>query len=325
MKLVRVAMFYLTPAQEGWTSWRFNFGPVTVETMPFGKAPRVDKAQRLLVVAQTVVTTLPVVDGDGLVDVPESERRECEHALEVSANVISVLTKASRRITSAWPPVAFVPESDDDRSLLATARGIRYRHRSYVGTNSQIELTPELLRALVDRFDGLSSVATFFSTDTALGRYREAARFFEMAFALSTTDLDKKLSQFLLSGPFGYTRAEVKSWLLHRHGAVHGDGKKIASFTWESDVRPFIQRIEQAILDVLFNKTVWHNNSQERRNVWSPAFGTPSAGTDLFAARGAAGALEFQLLDTWGTFPMDLSSLDTAPADWWCEFVQSPG
>ena len=87
-------------------------------------------------------------------------------------------------------------------------------------------MTPELLRALTDRFDGLASLADFLATDHARARDCEAARFLEMAFALPNSQMEKKLAQFLSSGPFGCTRHEVSSWLLHRHGAIHGDQKK---------------------------------------------------------------------------------------------------
>lgn len=192
------------------------------------------------------------------------------------------------------------------------------------GAATPIAMTDDLLRALTDRFDGVASLADFFSTNHALGRYREGARFLEMAFARPVSQLEKKLSQFLASGPLGYTRDEVSSWLLHRHGAVHGDQKKAAEFTWESDVRPFIDRIEQALLDILFNKADWRCSSQARRQMWNATFGTPALGGAIFGTQGDSGRITFQMLDAWGTFPLDLSSIDSPPADWWCKIAASP-
>jgi hypothetical protein len=172
--------------------------------------------------------------------------------------------------------------------------------------------------------DGLASLANYYSTGNALGRYREATRFFELAFAMPVTQMEKKLAQFLSSGPFGYTRKEVASWLLHRHGAIHGDSKKATALTWELDVRLYIYRIEQALLDILFNKTNWHDRSRARRAIWAPVFGTPSNTTDIFATAGAGGTLEFQMLDGWGAFPLAMSSIESPPQAWWCKIIESP-
>jgi hypothetical protein len=152
--------------------------------------------------------------------------------------------------------------------------------------------------------------------DHALAQYREAARFFEMAFGMSTSQIEKKLSQFLGTGAMGYRRDEVASWLLHRHGAMHGDRRKTSAFTWDSDVRPFMDRIEQALLDVLFNKAEWATPSHVRRTTWVPHYGTSSPSGDVFATQGIGGTLSFQILDAWGAYPQDPSSLDSPPEEW---------
>jgi hypothetical protein len=174
-----------------------------------------------------------------------------------------------------------------------------------------------------DRLEGVASLADFFSTNHAVGRYREATRFFEMAFALPISDVEKKLTQFLTSGPFGYTRKEVASWLLPRHGAVHGDRKKTTQLTWESDVRQYLNRIEQALLDILYNKQDWGRPSHTRREIWTPAYRTSSPDGGLSLTKGMAGTIRLQLLDAWHAFPHDLTaSLDSPPPEWWCRIEQ---
>jgi hypothetical protein len=324
VKLIRIAIIYLTPARTGWDSWEMRVGRVAVRTMEIGKAPAIRNAKRLLVTSGVLLSAFPVIDNERLIDPPPDERRGCEHGIEIAANTIAVLSRSSCRISSAWPPVAFVPESDEERAYLAGAQGIRYQHQSVIGAASPIPMTSELLRGLTDRFDGVASLADFFATDHALAGYREAARFLEMAFALPTSQMEKKLAVFLTSGPFGYTRAEVASWLLHRHGAMHGDQRKTSSFTWDSDVRPFIDRIEQALLDVLFNKAEWSSSTQVRRAAWTPLYGTQSETGAVFATQAERGTMSLQMLDAWGTFPLDLSSLDPPPPNWWCKIAEIP-
>jgi hypothetical protein len=31
-----------------------------------------------------------------------------------------------------------------------------------------------------------------------------------------------------------------------------------------------------------------------------------------------------QMLDAWGAYPMDLTSIDPPPAEWWCPIVETP-
>lgn len=45
---------------------------------------------------------------------------------------------------------------------------------------------------------------------------------------------------------------------------------------------------------------------------------------NAFATKSIGGTFEFQMLDTWGAFPMDLTSLDSPPSEWWCKIVESP-
>jgi hypothetical protein len=280
-------------------------------------------AKRLLLVAELDLSALPIVGADGLVDVPEEERRACERAIEVTANTASVLTLTRRRLATPWPPLALKVESAEERAYLAAAKGFRYGVRHSNRALSPIEQTiaPELMAGLTDRQEGLGAVAEFLAQAHPLGSYREAMRFFEMAFALPTHQIERKLSQFLCSSDrLGYTRAEVAGWLTFRDGAVHGDRRKAKTIIWESDVAQFFDRIEQAVLDVLYNKTDWHNSSSTRRLLWRPTSGTTGL-TGLFASQGKGVEIGAQFFDGFGCYPHDLSaSLTRPPEDWWCEF-----
>jgi hypothetical protein len=213
-----------------------------------------------------------------------------------------------------------LPESAAERAELDQARAIRYNVRST--TSAQVpKMAPELLTALKDRLDGLQSLATFITQSQPLGRFREAMRFFELAFARPYNKVDKKLSQFLASGPFGYTREEVANWLGKRDLATHGD--LMTPNVWDADVAMFDDRIQQAVYDILFNKSDWRSPSRERRQAWDPLAGTIDNDGTPFLTQGVGGIeLSFRIFDGFGAYPHDLSAnVNKPPAEWWCPFL----
>jgi hypothetical protein len=129
------------------------------------------------------------------------------------------------------------------------------------------------------------------------------------------------LAQFLASGHFGYTRAEVAQWIAPRHGSVHGDRTPAPDIVWDADVAPFMDRFEQAVYDALFNKRDWRNPSQSRRGLWRPISGTDAPDGRPFMTQGHGGVMSVQLFDGFGAYPHDLSAnLRSLPAEWWCPF-----
>ena len=284
MKLLRLVTAYFEPEPDGWTSWVSEIGRVTVRARPLNRAdvsqPEQVKAGRLLI-AEIRLSSVPKAGADGLIDIPDVERQTCEYAIEAAANLVSVLTRSQRRLSSPWPPVALLVENAEEKRELEKARAFRYRtvsSKNALGPAMKPE--PKLMSGLVDRLDGVQSVATFNSQTQPLAQYREAMRLFEMAFARPITAIDKKLGQFLSSGRFGYTRDEVVEWISHRHGATHADGKVTNDLVWDADVAQFMDRIEQALYDVLLNKQEWHSPSQTRRDLWHPLAGTLGRGAD---------------------------------------------
>jgi cation transport regulator ChaB len=157
------------------------------------------------------------------------------------------------------------------------------------------------------------------ATKHSVARYREFVRFLEHAFARPLNQLEKKLSQFLMAGDLGYTRAEVQDWIAFRHGAIHGDRQELKDLVMERDVRRFLPRMEQAAYDALFNKAVWHNASQTRREVLRHAAATTGA-TDIRLTQGFDCTIQSQILDPFGAYPLNLEGiLNPPPRDWWYE------
>lgn len=86
----------------------------------------------------------------------------------------------------------------------------------------------------------------------------------------------------------------------------------------ERDVRPVIHRMELAAYDVLFNKVDWQNSSTKRRNVFSPPAQWDANSSKLTIKQGSTPTLEWQILDQFGAYPKDLSTIiNELPKDWW--------
>lgn len=242
-------------------------GPVAVEThvTTFNGQPN----SRLLTFASIEIESDPtLLDEDHYLIVPDAQRKACEFAIEFVFNTLSVLNRTRRVIASASPPVAFAELSDSQKTTLGQCKGLgKGPQMQFLGYSSADLTNPKYGLALRDRVHALALMAEEQSTNHPVGKYRELVRFFENAFALSATQLDKKLAQFLSGAELGYSRTEVKEWLSHRHGSMHGDQKETSKLVMESDVRQFLPRMEQAAYDVLFNKKLWHSSSTERRTI----------------------------------------------------------
>jgi len=167
---------------------------------------------------------------------------------------------------------------------------------------------------------GVALMAEAHSHRLASGRFREYVRLFESGFAMQFSQMSRKLHQFLHPA-FGYTRAEIVSWIELRDPLTHADGKRTNIILLDGDVRKVTQRMEQAAYDVLFNKAIWHEWSQSRRDLWRPSGLTTSVSADLVIRQGSEGSFTFQVFDEFGVFPRDLQCiLSPPPEEWWCKF-----
>lgn len=199
------------------------------------------------------------------------------------------------------------------------------RKASFFGFSTVDLSDPAPTEALRDRLVGVAMMAEALSTNHPVGRYRELLRLFEYAFAMTLSQAEKKLAQFLEGADLGYTRAEVKEWLEKRHGSIHGDQKKTSELVMEADVRHFLARMEQAAHDVLLNKVVWHSPSTERRTVLPHYVATTDReGKDFRLTRGRDAKLVTQVMDPFGSYPVDMGGIITSPpSEWWCPLVES--
>jgi hypothetical protein len=316
VKLIRLVTLSFGSIKKEWMAWRFQVGEVTVETMSY--LPQ-EKDTKIIVYAAVPLDKLPEVNGFNLVIIPQDKRRLAELALEAMANLMSVSYGCSRKIASPSPSVALMHETNDELSWVRARRAIDVNPGLSTGATRLI--SPEkTLELLYDRPDGLSLLSEALSHSHVTGRFHELMRLFERAFTLSSSKLIPRLSDYLSATTLGYCSSEINDWIVkYRHPATHADRRK--DFLLESDIRPIIDRVEQAAYDVLFNKKKWRSTSTDRRDFWIPETGTSAPSGELFLKRGTETAIVLHLLDAFSAYPQDLSAcLKKLPDGWWAEF-----
>ena len=302
MRFIRFAtLTFQPPAREPWKAWSLQSGSVRVESL----GSVVHEGTLIVVVAAEMgMRWRPKATRDRLVVVPDKARRQAEEAIETVANLIAVAERCKRTISSPLPSVAFMAEDAEERMWLESNSGILLQDGSSVSSVSQ-KFDVSILDSLADRPDGVALMAEALSHDHPTGQFHEYLRVFERAFRLSSRKLVDPLSTFLAKTSFEYTRDEVSHWLVDvRHPVTHADQGQ--SFVLEAQVRPIIRRVEQATYDVLFNKADWRSPSSQRRAVWIPECGTTSQDHSMFIIQYRTPTMEFQLLDAFRAYPIDL-------------------
>ena len=247
-----------------------TIGPVHVQVIKTdAKLKPNDGYQNFLFIASQTLSKLPDFDDANRVLIPIEEREQCEFAIEQSANIIAVFHGCERSIFSPNPCLAIEWESQPEKAILEASLGILADEAVFMAPRSDIPFDTSLVQSLGNRLDGVTLLADAFAGDE-MGRYREFVRFFELAFNNAFVDLRKKLTKFLQSTPFEYSRSEIDEWADLRHPSMHADMKQTRHVATATDVQRLLGRMEQAALDVLFNKAEWHGKSTRRRFAWVP-------------------------------------------------------
>ncbi len=315
MKLIRLAQVRFKGEPVGWLGhWQFEVSGVLVKKLVHEKA---GGEFRLTLSAEIAIDRPEVLERK--VKVPEEARSKCEEAIEFVANSISVQCFLGKTIISVTPPVFLRSESDQDRNLLGMADGIEQKPKFY---RFHPYLAPEdtrLILSLTDRQRGIALFAEALNHDSASGAYRDLVRLFENAFGMPHSQLGKKLSQFL-NPKMAYSRDEIETWLAQRNGASHGEEGRTEEIIMNSDVYWFIPRMEQAALDVLFNKKNWGTNSRDRHEIWDPSSFLKEPGShEVTLTEGTR--LTIALTDAYGVFPVSIDMphmcRENFPQNWW--------
>jgi hypothetical protein len=272
----------------------------------------------VLVAASTVLAQRPQLNAAHEVVIEEGMGKALEQAIVLMADLMSVATRSSRSISSPTPWVALTELTAEDREYLADAVGFespRMAARNRIILPLALD-DPAVLDLPRDRADGVTMMAEGLASSHETGRFHEYIRLFERAFALSSKPLVRPLSTFLGgAASLDYTEPEVRHWITGvRHLATHAD--RHLEFVTASDVNPILGRVEQAAVDVLFNKEVWRDPSPARRAAYKWLAGTTRTGGLI--TQGSLPTIHGQLFDGYGTFPLHLEGIMVQPsADWW--------
>ena len=203
MELLRFALLALSSPTDDWSSFALTHDGVAVAALGTvgGSDPPV-----LLLGATVSLDRRPAADADGFVEVPEDARRRAETALQVTANVLSVATRASRALSSPSLPVAFRAQDSDERDWLGRHTGITEVQRGRSLPSFGVRLEERHLVALADRLEGAALVAEALANAHLTGRFHELVRLFELAFAENGNRLVFHVADFLGAWPLLVTR-----------------------------------------------------------------------------------------------------------------------
>jgi len=326
MKLYRYTLAYFGKALDGdWDSKGSEVGDIKVT---IGPRQSFDNNQDVrLITASIDLKKLPDLDNKNCILIPNQEREQCEAMTWHVTNLISVLESCSKHLCSPKGCVALGTEDKNEIEFLENSNGIFLPpSNKESAAGCKIEWSEELADALADRFDGVALLSEAFSAGNEANRYREFARFMELAFGLPFYDkqLMKKLTQFLESGPYGYTRNEINKWADLRHPTMHADLKEMDWIALSIDLRHVVLRMHQACLDILFNKEKWRDHSRSRRSIWKPEAISTSETGDVVVQLGAKLGLLFRIFDPFGIHPVDINvSVDHSKDNLYAKFVQS--
>ncbi len=316
MRLVRVAVVRLSrnPEAAPW-SWSGQDGEARVQAQPL------DDPDCVAVVADMDLSRRPDITDNGLILVPEAERRRLEQAIEHFADLLAVARRTKRRIFSAVPEAALRDLSEEDREWLKSVSGFAIVGVNRLGVDSSVRLADLPLAALADRPDGVTLLAEALSSDHETGQFREFCRVLERAFVCGPFDLIDPVTSFLQHfKELDYQRDEIAYWLTNlRHVATHADRRE--RFAIAADVVPVLGRLQQAVYDVLLNKANWRSLATDRRSVWTPVNG-------VLRDNGAiqldthTGYVFSEVFDAFGVYPYGRDFHLAVPEDWYTIFPE---
>ena len=309
MQLVRLAVLEMEPAPDHWDIWQVAIGEVELSTVRvLDRLAEQSNHQRLLIKAVIKLPKYPDLDTENRMMIPHKERRLCENGIEDVANLISLLGKCSRNIYSPASCVAIVPENRSEMEFLSRSKGILVQSYNFISHHYQIDSSLSVLFSLSDRMAGVALLSEAFSSSDVALKFRNFTRLFEIAFSTAMPELAKKLYKFLLPGRYGYELKEINQWMQMRSVVSYADQRKEQGITLDSNFRYNLSRLEQAALDVIFNKFSWRDSSTNRRELWEPP--VISATPDKPFAVGENFddmKVKIQFFDDFGIFPKDVN------------------
>ena len=323
MNLIRVVIARISPPIE--LDIDTKIGPVSVKT--FIVLNKKTENWYFLCGCMNISEELNITP-ENLILIPNDKREEIEKAIETVVNYLVVSTRVTRTFSSPNPYILISYENDREKKMLEQTNGFFLEPTLIPSVMPKLEFDDNILNLLQDRLGGISLLAEALSHSHPTGRFHEFLRLFERAFHHSSSALIEPLTEFLSNAKNqGFSEPEIRNWVVTlRHPTTHADRRD--NFILEAGIRPVVHRMEQAAYDILFNKEDWRSPSSTRREIWKPISGTSSDKMDLFVIKGKGTSYNFQQLDGFSSYPLNLSGLGLIPSklipkNWWYKEVES--
>ena len=319
VQLIRFALISLDGAADDWTAFTVEHdGVIASAIQSWSKPPGL----LILVAASVALDEPPVSDSWGVVEVPDTPRRQAEAAIEVAANAVSIATGHRRTLVARVTSGVQVGEHRRANMALCTVHAGNSRKGTAAG-RVLVKLDEQDINALADRDAEVALMAEVLEQRHETARLRIFFLLFEQAFASSPGRLVKPLAEFLAKRPgLDYTKAEVKSWITHYRGrAMHADRRPPLS---EADVRPIIDRVLLAGYEVLINKMTWGTADVGRRDAWTPISGPLDRDGRWFLLQHSAPTVVGQIFDVFNAYIVSVKRGPVLALDAACWPRQSP-
>lgn len=216
---------------------------------------------------------VPYELADTLIRINNQIFEELTISIEDVINLISLSKNIGREITSANPSFFLQHENEIDLQNLKFADKIEFNSHelAYYSPVHKFDFD-YCFTNLSDRLDGVRIFAEALSAKTFADKYRELFRLFEIAFNKENRGLVIPMTNFLEHNKFlNYTQNEIESWIKIRHKIIHANHKE--GFLINRNLYSIMARVEQAGIDILFNKHLWNQNSILRRNLYKFTIG----------------------------------------------------
>jgi len=189
-------------------------------------------------------------------------------SIENLINIVSLSIHNGRVINSSNPSIFLEHENIEDYRILSQIDRFEFDKPKLAYFSPKHTFNIDFcLENLKDRFDGVRLITEAITASTFSDKFREYFRLFEIAFKKSNRALAKPMTDFLIQDKrFNYSKQEIEKWINIRHRIVHANHKE--GFLINRNLLEIMARIEQAAIDILFNKLYWNNGNIERKNIF---------------------------------------------------------
>lgn len=322
MKIIKIITVKFKKKPKNLNNFQYLINDILIK---FHSIYKIEKEEYLIFTAE--LKQINFTTESNTIKISENIINKVNKNLEDVINLISLSKNTGKNISSTKPSVFLESENLTDTAILKKTNKMSFK-KSLNLVSQNIEHTFDLdfcLKNFNDRLDGVKIYSEANSAKTSSGKFREYIRLFEKGFKSSNSGLIKPLTDFLLSyTKLNYERYEVENWLNIRNKSVHANCKD--GFLIDREIISLVPRLEQAAVDILFNKSIWGDRSINRKNLYEFTKGIKDSNNNIFLPPLSNQNLQLMIFDESKTFPVNLEAnfdLKMIPENWWYQKDQN--